>query len=64
MRSSRYSQGKLYALAVAIEAAAGRDPYPRLAEFMRTLAIQEAGTRPVRRAPTHAQFHRPEAGAY
>jgi hypothetical protein len=64
MLASRYSQGKLYALAVAIEAAAARDPYPRLAEFMRTLEIQEAEPWPIRRLPMRRQFHRPEAGAY
>jgi hypothetical protein len=57
MLASRYSQGKLYALAVAIDAAAARDPYPRLAELMRTLEMQEARTRPAGRPSAQAQFH-------
>ena len=64
MLASRYSQGKLYALAVAIEAAAARDPYPRLAELMRTLEMQEAATWSTRRPPAHHRMHGPQAGAY
>jgi hypothetical protein len=38
MRRRAQSPGSLYALAVAIEAAAARDPYPRLTEFMQARA--------------------------
>lgn len=51
MLAPRSSQGKLYAIAVAIEAAAERDPYPRLAQFMRTLATQPAEPRTFARPP-------------
>ena len=64
MLASRHSQGKLYALAVAIEAAAGRDPYPRLAQFMQDLANQEAATWQAGRRPMSRQTQRPEASAY
>jgi len=33
----------LYELAVAIEAAAEREPYPRLAKLMQSIAIQQSG---------------------
>jgi hypothetical protein len=36
---------KLQALAVAIEAAAMREPYPRLARLMQSLAVQQTGMR-------------------
>jgi hypothetical protein len=36
---------KLNALAAAIEAAERREPYPRLAQLMQALAIQQAGAR-------------------
>ena len=36
---------KLNALAAAIEAAAQREPYPRLAQLMQVLAVQQAETR-------------------
>lgn len=39
--SSGYSWHKLHALAVAIEAAAEREPYPRLARLMQDLAVQD-----------------------
>jgi hypothetical protein len=41
----RYGQPwqKLNALAVALEAAAMREPYPRLAKLMQSLATQQAG---------------------
>jgi hypothetical protein len=38
------AHGKLYALAVAIEAVAARDPYPRLARVMQHLASQPSGS--------------------
>ena len=38
IRRSAYSWRKLQALAVAIDAAAQREPYPRLAQLMDTLA--------------------------
>lgn len=57
MLTSRYSQGKLYALAVAIEAAAARDPYPRLAEVMRTVEVREAAARARYTWPAHRQAH-------
>ncbi|HXQ14259.1 MAG TPA: hypothetical protein VN814_06520 [Caulobacteraceae bacterium] len=43
----RYGQPwqKLHALAVAIDAAALREPYPRLARLMESLAVQQAGIR-------------------
>jgi hypothetical protein len=34
---------RLNALAVALEAAATREPYPRLAQLMQSLAIQQSG---------------------
>ena len=34
---------KLQALVVAIEAAASREPYPRLAQLMQSMATQQAG---------------------
>jgi hypothetical protein len=41
---TRYARhtGKLDALAAAIDAAAMIEPYPRLAQFMERLAIQQA----------------------
>jgi hypothetical protein len=45
MLVSSRSQQKLYDLAVAIDAAAARDPYPRLAEFMRNVEYREARDR-------------------
>jgi hypothetical protein len=45
MLAPRNSQAKLHAIAVAIEASAGRDPYPRLAQLMRTLATRPAEPR-------------------
>jgi hypothetical protein len=36
---------RLNALAVALEAAAMREPYPRLGQLMQTLAIQQNGMR-------------------
>jgi hypothetical protein len=36
---------KLNALAAAIEAAAQREPYPRLAQLMQAISVQQAGTR-------------------
>jgi hypothetical protein len=36
---------KLHALAVAIEAAEQREPYPKLARLMQSLAHQEMGMR-------------------
>ena len=56
MLASSRSQQKLYALAVAIEASAGRDPYPRLAELMRNVEFREARGR---FAPN--RIHRPHA---
>jgi len=43
MTSYRRSRVKLEALAAAIDAAAARDPYPRLAELMRTLTMEQSG---------------------
>jgi hypothetical protein len=60
MLAPRHRQGKLYAIAVAIEASANRDPYPRLARYMRTLAIQEAEPRSFARSPTQRRSFRPE----
>jgi hypothetical protein len=61
MLASRHAQGKLYALAVAIEAAAERDPYPRLAEFMRILEISQAEPRSFQPRPRRRLGHRPQA---
>jgi hypothetical protein len=36
---------KLNTLADAIEAAARREPYPRLAQLMQALAVQQSGIR-------------------
>jgi hypothetical protein len=36
---------KLHALAIAIEAAEQREPYPKLARLMQSLAMQQAGMR-------------------
>jgi len=36
---------KLHALAIAIEAAEQREPYPKLARLMQSLAMQQAGLR-------------------
>ena len=43
----RYGQPwqKLHALAVAIDAAALREPYPRLARLMESLAVQQTAMR-------------------
>jgi len=51
MPRSGHSWQKLQALVVAIEAAAEREPYPRLARLMQSLALQQpemrgAGARP------------------
>jgi hypothetical protein len=43
-RSGRSWQ-KLNALADAIEAAAQREPYPRLAQLMQAISVQQAGSR-------------------
>ncbi len=55
---SGYSWDKLNALAVAIEAAAEREPYPRLARLMQDLAVQDRaapglGARPPSLQPTY-----------
>jgi hypothetical protein len=51
----RYGQPwqKLHALAVAIEAAAEREPYPRLARLMQSLAVQQSGMRAAGARPTY-----------
>jgi len=45
MPTSGRSWQKLNALADAIEAAAQREPYPRLAQLMQALAVQRRGLR-------------------
>jgi hypothetical protein len=44
---------KLNALAVALEAAAMREPYPRLAKLMQRLAIEQAGMRAANSRPAY-----------
>jgi hypothetical protein len=44
---------KLHALFVAIEAAAMREPYPRLAQIMQNLASQQAGMQGSSSRPTY-----------
>jgi hypothetical protein len=43
MPNTGYPWRKLQALAVAIEAAAMRDPYPRLGQLMQNLAMPQTG---------------------
>ena len=43
MPRSEHGWQKLQALVVAIDAAAMREPYPRLAKLMQSLAMQHAG---------------------
>jgi len=43
MPRSEHGWQKLQALVVAIDAAAMREPYPRLAQLMQSLAIQQIG---------------------
>jgi hypothetical protein len=43
MPKSRQQWQKLHALAVGIEADALREPYPRLARLMQSLAMQQPG---------------------
>jgi hypothetical protein len=43
---------KLQALVVAIDAAAEREPYPRLAKLMQSLAIQQTGAQAGGARPT------------
>lgn len=45
---------KLHALADAIEAAALREPYPRLAQLMQSLAIRQAELRAASSRPTYS----------
>jgi hypothetical protein len=45
MRKYERPSRKLHALVVAIEAAALHDPYPRLARYMESLAMRQAGLR-------------------
>jgi hypothetical protein len=45
MPRARQPWQKLQALAVAIEAAAEREPYPRLARLMQSLAVRQTGMR-------------------
>jgi len=54
MPTSRKPWQRLQALADAIEAAALREPYPRLARLMESLAIQQAGLRTGGFQPTHS----------
>jgi hypothetical protein len=44
---------KLHALAVAIEAAEQREPYPRLARLMESLALQPSGIRAAAARPAY-----------
>ena len=54
MRKPARPWQKLHALTVAIEAAELREPYPRLAELMQIVAIQEAGIRTTGARPAYA----------
>jgi hypothetical protein len=45
---------RLQALTVAIDAAALREPYPRLAKLMKSLAIQQTGMQAAGSRPTYA----------
>jgi hypothetical protein len=53
MPRSAHSWQKLQALVVAIEAAAEREPYPRLARLMQSLAMQQTAVRSAGDRPTY-----------
>jgi hypothetical protein len=53
MSRSGHSWQKLQALVVAIDAAALRDPYPRLAQLMHSLTIQRPGLQAASAGPTY-----------
>ena len=54
MRKSGQPWQKLHALAVAIEAAAQREPYPRLARLMDSIAAQQSGVRAPSASPAYS----------
>jgi hypothetical protein len=54
MRKSGQPWQKLHALAVAIEAAAQREPYPRLARLMDSLTAQQPGMRAPGATPAYS----------
>jgi hypothetical protein len=53
MPRSEHGWQKLQALVVAIDAAAEREPYPRLAKLMQSLAIQPTGMQASGARPTY-----------
>jgi hypothetical protein len=53
MPKSRQPWQRLNALAVALEAAAAREPYPRLAQLMESLAAPHAGMGPGAQSQTY-----------
>jgi len=54
MPRSGHSWQKLHALVVAIDAAALREPYPRLAKLMESLASQQTGMQASSARPTYS----------
>jgi len=53
MQTSGQPWQKLHALTVAIDAAATREPYPRLAQLMQSLALRQTETRSFAPRPAH-----------